>query len=65
MLFRSVVQRLHSELLQTLKDPAFKVLMTTNGIEPIGSTPDELSVYVTQEMTKWSKVVKSAGMKPE
>ena len=62
---KEVVQRLHGELLQTLKDPAFKVLMTTNGIEPIGSTPDELLVYVTQEMTKWSKVVKSAGMKPE
>ena len=62
---KEVVQRLHGELLQTLKDPAFKVLMTTNGIEPIGSTPEELAAYVTQEMTKWSKVVKSAGMKPE
>ena len=37
---KEVVQRLHGELLQTLKDPAFKVLMTTNGIEPIGSTPE-------------------------
>jgi tripartite-type tricarboxylate transporter receptor subunit TctC len=62
---KEVIQRIHAELMQTLKDPAFKALMATTGTEPIGSTPEELSGYVTQEIAKWSKVVKSAGMKPE
>ena len=62
---RDIVNRIHSELLQTLKDPAFKSMMSTNGIEPLGSSPEALSNYISKEMIKWSKVVKSAGLKPD
>ncbi len=62
---RDIVNRIHSELLQILKDPAFKSMMNTNGIEPLGSSPEALSNYISKEMIKWSKVVKSAGLKPD
>jgi len=62
---RDIVNRINSELLQILKDPAFKSMMTVNGIEPIGSTPEGLTTYISKEIIKWTKVVKSAGIKAE
>jgi tripartite-type tricarboxylate transporter receptor subunit TctC len=53
------------ELLQILKDPAFNSMMATNGIEPLGTSPEALNNYISKEMIKWAKVVKSAGLKPD
>lgn len=62
---RDIVNRINAELLQSLKDPAFRSMMNINGIEPIGSTPEALSTYINKEIIKWTKVVKSAGLKAE
>ncbi len=62
---KEIVNRLNAELLQILKDPSFKSMMHTNGIEPIGSTPEALTMYIQKEIIKWTKVVKSAGLKAE
>jgi tripartite-type tricarboxylate transporter receptor subunit TctC len=59
------VNRLNTELLQILKEPTFKTMMTNNGMEPIGSTPEALTIYIQKEIVKWTKVVKSAGLKAE
>jgi tripartite-type tricarboxylate transporter receptor subunit TctC len=62
---RDIVNRINLELLQTLKDPAFSSMMSVNGIEPLGTTPEALNKYISKEIIKWSRVVKSAGLKPE
>ena len=38
---------------------AFKV----QGIEPIGSSSEEFSIYVKSEVDKWGKVVRAAGVR--
>ena len=62
---KDIVNRLNAELLQILKDRSFKTMMTNNGMEPIGSTPEALTIYIQKEIVKWTKVVKSAGLKAE
>lgn len=62
---REVVARINAELLQILKDPSFKSMMSLNGIEPIGTTPEGLTSYINKETIKWSKVIKSAGIKAD
>ncbi|MEI7531197.1 MAG: tripartite tricarboxylate transporter substrate binding protein [Betaproteobacteria bacterium] len=62
---REIIMRINKELLQTLKDPTFKEMLNTNGIEPIGTTPEALNNYIAKEIIKWSKVIKSAGLKAE
>ena len=62
---REVVTRINTELLQILKDPSFKSMMSLNGIEPIGSSPEGLTSYINKETIKWSKVIKSAGIKAD
>jgi tripartite-type tricarboxylate transporter receptor subunit TctC len=62
---KDIVAKLNAAALKVLRHPDFHALLVSNGIDPIGSTPSELSLYITQEITKWSKVIKSAGIKPE
>ncbi len=62
---REIIMRINKELLQTLKDPTFKEMLNTNGIEPIGTTPEALNNYIAKEIINWSKVIKSAGLKAE
>jgi tripartite-type tricarboxylate transporter receptor subunit TctC len=60
-----IVAKLNAAMLKVLQQPDFHALLVTNGIEPIGSSPAELANYIDKEIVKWSKVVKSAGIKAE
>jgi tripartite-type tricarboxylate transporter receptor subunit TctC len=62
---RDIVMRINSELLQVLKDPVFKSIMIANGIEPLGGSPEALTSFINQETIKWTKVIRSAGLKAE
>ena len=33
-----------------------------DGIEPVGSTPEQFAAHIRSEREKWGKVVKSAGI---
>jgi tripartite-type tricarboxylate transporter receptor subunit TctC len=62
---KEIVATLNAAMLKILKQPDFHALLVTNGMEPIGSTPSEFSNYIDTEIVKWSKVIKSAGIKVE
>jgi tripartite-type tricarboxylate transporter receptor subunit TctC len=36
-----------------------------DGLEPVGDSPQEFSGIVKSEVSKWMKVVKAAGIKPQ
>ncbi len=40
-----------------------KLLAT--GVEPIGSTPEEFTAVMKNEMDKFGKIIKAAGIQPE
>ena len=48
-----------------LKSPDASKRLLDIGLEPIGSTPEELATYQRSEIAKWSKVVKDSGAKIE
>lgn len=62
---RAAIERLHREIVATLKEPAIADRMTRAGLEPVGDTPAEFAQYLKSEAAKWGKLVKSAGIKPE
>jgi tripartite-type tricarboxylate transporter receptor subunit TctC len=62
---KDIVATLNAAMLKILKQPDFHALLVTNGMEPIGSTPSDFSKYIDTEIVKWSKVIKSAGIKVE
>ena len=62
---RSVVERLHREVVAVLKESTLTERMVAAGLEPIGNTPAEFGSYLAAEADKWGKLVKSAQIRAE
>ena len=60
-----IVDKLQAEVSKILKMPDVSKKLLDLGLEPSGSTPDELAAYQKTEIAKWSKVVKDSGAKVE
>lgn len=60
-----IVNRLNALVKSGLANPETKAVMETQGLEGTPSTPAELGALVKSELVKWSKLIKSAGIKPE
>jgi tripartite-type tricarboxylate transporter receptor subunit TctC len=61
----AVVQRLNTEIVRGLKAPDVQQRLTNAGYDPVTSTPEELADFLKQELAKWDKVVKTAGIKAQ
>jgi tripartite-type tricarboxylate transporter receptor subunit TctC len=61
----AIVRRLNGAIADVLNDKAARDALLAAGIEPAGSTPDELRAYVVSETKKWADIVKAAGIQPE
>jgi tripartite-type tricarboxylate transporter receptor subunit TctC len=61
----AMVKKLNAEILKTLNDADMKARLAQDGIEPLGSTPEQYGAYLKHELERWSKVIKTAGVKPE
>jgi tripartite-type tricarboxylate transporter receptor subunit TctC len=61
----AIVAKLSQEIARALRLPDVSERLLSQGMEPTSSTPEEFSAYIRSEMTKWAKVVKASGAKPE
>ena len=60
-----IIQLLNRERGAVLRDPAMKEKLIAQGIEPEAGTPEGLRDLIQSEITKWARVIKDAGIKPE
>lgn len=60
---RAVISRLHQGIVKTLALSDVKQRIADVGAHAVGSTPDEFATFIKKEMTTWSKVVKTAGIR--
>ena len=59
---REIVTRLNEEFRKVLTDSGIRNFLTKSGVDPEGSTPDELGKYMRSEIAKWTKVIKTANI---
>jgi tripartite-type tricarboxylate transporter receptor subunit TctC len=59
------VSQLNSELRKIIDDPETKARIAAMGFEAFSSTPGELDAFVKVQLTKWTKMIKEAGIQPE
>jgi tripartite-type tricarboxylate transporter receptor subunit TctC len=60
-----IVTTLNQHVNAALADAAFKAKLAKLGLEPFASTPVELGKLIADDVEKWSKVIRTAGIKAE
>ncbi len=62
---KPVVDKLQFEVRRILKTPEVAKRLADAGLDPVGSTPEELAAYQKMEIAKWAKVVRESGAKAD
>jgi tripartite-type tricarboxylate transporter receptor subunit TctC len=62
---RDVIVKLNTEVLKILAMPDVRERFLAQGVEPMGSTPEQFGDHIRAQMAKWGKVVADAGVKAE
>jgi tripartite-type tricarboxylate transporter receptor subunit TctC len=60
---RAVIERVREQLVAVMTAPEMMKVLASEGIEPAGTTPEQLAAYMRSELTKWAQVVKAAGIR--
>jgi tripartite-type tricarboxylate transporter receptor subunit TctC len=60
-----IVNLLNAEIKKALAAPDVRQKLAEQGIEPKTSSPSEMAKLVTDDLKRWSRVVKDAGIQPE
>ena len=58
---QAVVTKLHGEIVKALKTPEMREHLANIGIDPLTSTPNELSAYLAAQMKKMHEAVVTSG----
>ena len=61
----SIVARLHSEILRLSSLPEVRERFAHEGIDPARETQEQFRAYLQSEIAKWTKVIKSTGVRAD
>jgi tripartite-type tricarboxylate transporter receptor subunit TctC len=62
---KDVIAKLQQEVARIMALPEFSKLMAAGGMSVVASTPQQFTDFLAQETTKYARVIKMAGVKPE
>ncbi|MGB7543680.1 MAG: tripartite tricarboxylate transporter substrate binding protein [Burkholderiales bacterium] len=62
---RPIINRLNAELVKIMHAPELKERLAAMATDPVTSTPEEFADLIKQEIAKWGKVVREAGLKAD
>jgi len=62
---RPTVDRLSTAIASAIKAPEVSERLLAIGLEPVGSTPDELASRVAEDTARWAPIVKASGFRAE
>ena len=60
-----VVDKLHTSLAAVMKEPDMRERLIAQGAEPLGGSPADLRKYLADEISKWGKVIRDAGIQAD
>ena len=58
-----VIRRVHAETVKIVKSPEVSAQLLSQGAEPVGGTPQELTAFIKSEITRWTKLVNAANIR--
>ena len=61
----AIAQSFHQALVKVMAQPEMKSRLLAQGVDIVGAGPREFDTIVREEVDKWSKLVKHAGITAE
>ncbi|HEV7443394.1 MAG TPA: tripartite tricarboxylate transporter substrate binding protein [Steroidobacteraceae bacterium] len=62
---RDIIVRLNGEVIKILGAPDLRDTLAREGYEPIGDTPEQFGALIRDEVARYSKLVKAAGIQAD
>ena len=62
---RPIVERLHADAVRAVNAPDVQERLKNLGADLVGNTPEQYTAFMQNEIAKWGKVIKAAGIKGE
>jgi tripartite-type tricarboxylate transporter receptor subunit TctC len=59
----AIITKLHAEVVRALRSPDVAERFAVQGIDVIGSSPAEFAAFIKQDLAKYEKLVKTAGIR--
>lgn len=60
---KDIIARLNQAIVRILKQPDVLERLRTDGLEPVGSTPQEFARIIARDIATWSSVVKAGNIR--
>ena len=62
---RAIVTQLYRDIAWVVQLPEVKQRFAVDGAEAVGSSPEDFTAYLRAEIARWTKVVKTAGIRAD
>jgi tripartite-type tricarboxylate transporter receptor subunit TctC len=62
---REVIAKINADVLRIVSSPELRERLKAEGSDPVGSSPEQFATFLRNEIAKWAKVIKFAGVKPD
>lgn len=61
----AIVTLLHREVVRVMAQPEVKERLATLGFETVVNTPEDFAVWIRNEIAKWGRVIRDAGIRTQ
>ena len=62
---RDVIMKINADVLKVISSPELRERLKAEGSDPVGNSPEQFATFLRDEIAKWAKVIKFAGVKAE
>jgi tripartite-type tricarboxylate transporter receptor subunit TctC len=62
---RAIIDRVNREMAKVAGSPTVKEQFTPQGLETAHTSPEEFASYLKSEVSKWGKVIRASGARPD
>jgi tripartite-type tricarboxylate transporter receptor subunit TctC len=59
---KDIIDRIAKEVSRAVKDPNVAERLTSNGVDPLGNSPEEFASMIAADIALWAEAVKIAGV---
>ena len=60
-----IVARMSAEISRAVNSPDVKAKLLAQGVESVGTTPDQLAKFMASESARYGKIIRDTGAKPD